>query len=533
MENSLSKATDELARVVWASHILSYRNPYTSIVSDERLQRNHSPTEYETNLDDEDFDDSSDIENTSTYTDILTVDDAILREKFLNCVSELLAHTKGGKHVTATALREKEDSVEVDVARNNGFDSHDEVYLSSLSKLLAMQGDGKHNITHRHYSSQALMSRQAISDHKAVGCHSFLRETIAYNASRLDFWIESVAELLRGSLFRPLYPPSVAGQPTGWACLLGCCSEAQPSASNASQRLVLKFLNFDLWKSASSTPAEKEDQRRQIVELAAVAIGSPQETQSELKKIIPSADPLKVIKTWQALARPLTNLRVILHIARLLPSFRSVTFIKLLPPDPVRLQKRRIPTILQAWKKLELPLASNGKLPGSVVQGGSHFRSDCSRAFTVHCEIQLLTRYEAEPSLIPTLLYFGCSKKACFLCDSFLALSPLKPRVRGRHGQCHPSWGVPALNFDTLHLRLRELCEVVKQKIKVLIQPGPRPTTIPVQQSSAVSELKSADVLEIRRQNENREIADKRGQEYRDRTQILYSHPNGPQKWHS
>lgn len=145
MKYSISKATDELAEVVWASHILSYLNPYTSTASDEPLQPDRLPIDREVNGDDGgDFDDSPDI---SVDTETLTGSDEVLREKLLDCVSELLAHTKGGKYVTATALREEEDSVEIDIARNHGFNAKDEAYLTSLAKFLAMQGNSKHNKT--------------------------------------------------------------------------------------------------------------------------------------------------------------------------------------------------------------------------------------------------------------------------------------------------------------------------------------------------------------------------------------------------
>jgi hypothetical protein len=73
----------------------------------------------------------------------LATGDEVPREKFLNSISELLAHTKGGKYVTAAALREKEDSTEVDIARNTEFGPKDNDYLSSLARFLHRQGERK------------------------------------------------------------------------------------------------------------------------------------------------------------------------------------------------------------------------------------------------------------------------------------------------------------------------------------------------------------------------------------------------------
>lgn len=261
----------------------------------------------------------------------------------------------------------------------------------------------------------------------------------------------------------------------------------------------------------------------QVVELAAFALRPSHKSHSKLKDMLPCADINKVMKTLRSLARPVTDLHILSRIAGLLPSFQSVIFIKLLPPDPVRLQKRHKQTVHQAWKKLQLQTTGEG-LPNDVVRKCSQFKSDCSHTPMVHCEIQLLARYEAEPSLIPTLLYLGCSKKACFLCMHFLALSSLKLRVRGCHGQCHPSWGIPLRSLSTMQPRMRLLCEVIKERLQLLIEPGRFSKAVAVQQSSAVSELTSTDMFVIRQQHALREIAEKRGQEYRQDMQILYGH---------
>jgi hypothetical protein len=138
METRSPKAIDEFAKVVWVSHILSYWNPYTTPMSEKPLQPKIIPTD-----DDEDYDDSPEIDNTSTHTAVLAVGDEILREKFLDSISELLTHTKGGKHVTAAALREKEDSIEIDIARNTRFRREDKNYLSSRVRFLSRRMESK------------------------------------------------------------------------------------------------------------------------------------------------------------------------------------------------------------------------------------------------------------------------------------------------------------------------------------------------------------------------------------------------------
>ncbi|KAJ5998540.1 hypothetical protein N7451_006350 [Penicillium sp. IBT 35674x] len=142
MEIPPPKALDEVAELIWASHILSYWNPYTTPMSDNPLRFKHTPS-VNGETDDEEYDDSPSIDKTSTDAATLTLGHEVLWEKFLNSISELLAHTKGGKHVTAAALREKEDSIEIDLARNTGFRCEDQEYISSLARFLSRQGERK------------------------------------------------------------------------------------------------------------------------------------------------------------------------------------------------------------------------------------------------------------------------------------------------------------------------------------------------------------------------------------------------------
>lgn len=150
MEIPSPKALDEVAELIWASHILSYWNPYTTPMSDKLLPLKDTPSVDQETDDDEEYDDSPDIDKASIDAATLPIGDEILREKFLNSISELLAHTKGGNHVTAATLREKEDSIEIDIARNTGFRCDDQKYLSSLAHFLSRRGERKYKTTQRY-----------------------------------------------------------------------------------------------------------------------------------------------------------------------------------------------------------------------------------------------------------------------------------------------------------------------------------------------------------------------------------------------
>lgn len=143
--SSSLKASDGLVHVVWASTILSLLNPSTITASDELLQPNQAVND-DDGADSESGDDL-DQDFTSIDAEPLTANSEELHRKFLDCICELLANAKGGKSVTATALREKENEVEVDIARNNGLNAEDEAYLGFLKRFLAMQADGKVNST--------------------------------------------------------------------------------------------------------------------------------------------------------------------------------------------------------------------------------------------------------------------------------------------------------------------------------------------------------------------------------------------------
>ena len=69
--------------------------------------------------------------------------------------------------------------------------------------------------------------------------------------------------------------------------------------------------------------------------------------------------------------------------------------------------------------------------------------------------------------------------------------------------------------------RKKELCGVIKQQLILRLDGNTNPAPAPLQQSSAVSQLATAHMLGLRQQSAHRELAEKRAQELRERTQIL------------
>lgn len=103
----MEPAREELtARIIWAGHILSYLTTHRNNI---RLQELHE--------EEQEFDDDA----ATGRIDCLSGSENSIRFQFLDCVAQLLSPSKGWEYVTATALREREHFVEVDVARNDCF----------------------------------------------------------------------------------------------------------------------------------------------------------------------------------------------------------------------------------------------------------------------------------------------------------------------------------------------------------------------------------------------------------------------------
>lgn len=133
--NSAIIYSDQLARIIWASQILH-------LLTSERAQVSLLLPEAEREAvdlgdeDDEDDETPFDSDVATIIADLESGQGVKVRQSFLDCIAELLACANGWAYVTATALREREDNVEVDVARNIGFEVRDEEYQSLLQRHL-------------------------------------------------------------------------------------------------------------------------------------------------------------------------------------------------------------------------------------------------------------------------------------------------------------------------------------------------------------------------------------------------------------
>lgn len=129
------------SHVVWAAHILcDFSASHDKLIQEKRPLDSIGESDSQNDDDDDGDEDEGSLgaDIRSHINDALVPYTATLREKSLDCIAELLSRKKGWHCVTATALREQEDSAEVDIARNSGFDdNNDEEYLLLLEEFMA------------------------------------------------------------------------------------------------------------------------------------------------------------------------------------------------------------------------------------------------------------------------------------------------------------------------------------------------------------------------------------------------------------
>lgn len=148
------------------------------------------------------------------------------------------------------------------------------------------------------------------------------------------------------------------------------------------------------------------------------------------------------------------------------------------PPAKVRLDRTLIVPLPQAWRTLCLPDNAQSQL--FVQRNAERFQKDISRRLNIHTEVQMLAIQEQDPSLKPTLNYFGCSKRSCLLCDAATKLSPDQIRMRGSHGKCYPLWGIPRALQSSQRDEMMFLRDLLVTRIREIGRNGSQVLRAPV-----------------------------------------------------
>ncbi|OJJ85389.1 uncharacterized protein ASPGLDRAFT_168477 [Aspergillus glaucus CBS 516.65] len=396
------------ARIVWAAHILSY------------LTNNRSHAElHQLDADPGEFEDCASDYKTENNV-VLTGPEEFVRQKFLNCIAQLLSPSKGWDFVTAVAVRESENFVEVDVARNDSF----------------LSEDNDHGYETRDYCSKLeeyLRTNAEDIDSPPALASEFELKSIRFTHRRVDHWISKLR--------------------TTWKTNQNYNNQDEQQWPGLEKAARTWTNMVELISRPDNAQVDKV--RDLMVQQAYMCIISMQVRQL-LYNVFGSNVCSKLWTTLNFLARPLLDCRLLRSIATREPQFRCIR-ISLIPPKPKTCvtEKYRL-DIFQAWAQLGLDSPSHSEIK-MLNSHKEEFRKSCAKSFCLHAEMQLFSHYEDGVALPPTLDYFGCSKKTCFLCENILKSLPKPIATRGRHGICYPAWGLPCSTSAAMEIATNAL----------------------------------------------------------------------------
>lgn len=213
------------------------------------------------------------------------------------------------------------------------------------------------------------------------------------------------------------------------------------------------------------------ESRAQIVQQACKCLNSP-EMQQLLSHKFGMEVGLKVWKKLNFIARPLVDCQVLRSITIHEPQLRNCEISPILSRSKATLEAKHVIGIFKAWEALGL-----GSAPESVVRSlkpsRQKFEEECAKGFSLHAEMQLVMYYDKRSKTHPTFNYFGCSKKSCLLCETFLGALPDPIATRGRHGVCYAAWGVPDSDSKDIKAAVERLEKILVVRIQeVLHQKG-------------------------------------------------------------
>lgn len=262
-------------------------------------------------------------------------------------------------------------------------------------------------------------------------------------SERVDEWIKDLQRVIRKTKKARL------------------CIDQQHGEETAAQdwtKMMELALQFDTEKIDSET-------RLSIVKHAYRCVNT-----SEVQDLLSHMFGQEGQKLWDRLnfiARPLTDARLLRAIAAREPHFGNCR-LSLVPTRPkTTLDARYVVRIPEAWEQLGL-----GPIPESLATSSKinlKFKKACAEPFGLHAEMQLVLHYDEQRAPQPTLDYFGCSKKRCLLCETFLGALPNPIDTRGRHGVCSPAWGVPVSNSAGIQDTIKELGKSLVDRIRGLL----------------------------------------------------------------
>ena len=175
-------------------------------------------------------------------------------------------------------------------------------------------------------------------------------------------------------------------------------------------------------------------------------------------------DGRRVMELLHQIARPGTAAIVIRNMIKRELNGRRLKIVPHHPPAKVCLDPKHHVPLSQAWSLLGLPDTPQTKL--FVNRHGEQFAKQISTPLNIHTEVQMLTVYALNPDFHRSLNYFGCSKRACLLCDAMTKLAPEQIEMRGTHGKCYFLWGIPVALQERNESEVVQLTNLITTRIK-------------------------------------------------------------------
>ncbi|GLA90039.1 hypothetical protein AtubIFM56815_005588 [Aspergillus tubingensis] len=463
---------EHVARVVWAAHILAYLTKGRSHAQVEKVEddvASDTDSEIETEVAVDDEMDTA----TAKAVPLSASRESVLR-KFLDCICQLLSPSKGWEGVTAASMRESSGRFSVEVARNDGFGSDCGSFDPATLEYCRMLEE---------YLTSCVSTEETNTPANSMA--EFEAASINYTASRVDYWISACQRTYANSHIDTDWHP-----------------QAWPGRESAAQT----------WTSmadllvCSNSKRMAADIRTLSVQLAFGCVSSPEVHHLLLDALGPKVGS----RLWVALkfvARPLTDCQRLREITLWESDLRHAQ-ISLVPSAPkTTLRMEHVIDIVTAWERLGLGIATEPVIE-LLDPYRELFKQACAESLSLHAEMQLICYHEECRGRRRMLQYFGCSKKSCLLCETFLAAMHDPIETRGRHGVCYPAWGVPCLNSDAIYLVTTELGNDLVNRIRGLfnriIRPG---ATANVMQSDFVSDFSKITLEEWRQRQKIVDIA--------------------------
>ncbi|KAL1640218.1 hypothetical protein SLS58_007169 [Diplodia intermedia] len=365
---------------------------------------------------------SNDDSETSTYTahpGILSRSrDEKIFQRLLNRLSELLAVEKGGRFVSAAVLQEneKEEHVDIWVARNGGFGRDDHVLLSGLE--------------------QAMTSIAKCAEDAENTTHNLWEMMFSYSKPRIEMYRKDVTQLFQRNQ----------------RVINNALSKQRETVSEVSD--IIREILFELSARGLASSKSRDGEKLDRLVYLAFKVRKLETSREELQSLLPDA----------ALARKIhSGLCFLGRVRAAYETYITVCLtrwkgfeVRIHPVDeskPVKLHGRRL-SLAETFGLIGLPLKDSTLK--KYINRGKFGQREAVKEFNklqgqeanVHAEVQLLFHVQKQP-IRDCFPYVGSSKRNCFLCAEFLsALGGFGSR--GSHGRPWSRWLIPS----TAQLRL-------------------------------------------------------------------------------